>query len=209
MQYKRIAARLQKSELACRLHYHQLTKHRPSIDIAMYDSDGFDATGITATPRASPSCSSNITVTPPTTHEGMEHLKLPSLTAMLDESCHRRRISLPGNLTVPVNQSQPQLTPPSYILPPPRRLLSPFDETKISQVNSGSQRYQLPAPNDPYGHGGHHRSHSFQDHIPNRPSTMTSYFNTPRYSSPMCTSMAAGDRCSVNALLNHHGSFTI
>ena len=212
VQYKRIAARLQKSELACRLHYHQLTKHRPSIDVEMYGSDYFGSPN--APPRPSPSCSSNISISPPTSYESMAQLKLPSLNSLFDDNPHRRSISLPGTLTVPIVQSQRQLTPPAYILPPPRRLLSPFDETRSLQPTAEAQSYRLPAPNDSHCHGGHQRAPSWQDNIHYRASHIgtpprMSNFETPRQSPSMYPSMATGDRCSVNALLNHHGSFTI
>ena len=179
----------------------------------MCDPDGLDADGMSIAPRPSPSCSSNVTLSPPTTYEESGQLRLPSLTAMFDDSPHRRSISLPDNLAVPYFQSQRQVTPPAYILPPPRRLLSPFDEARAMQTAVEGRAHRLPVPSSPYVHGGHQRGVSMT-HLLDASTyrnTSSSYYSMPRQSSPMMSYQATtpGNRCSVNALLNHRGSFTI
>jgi hypothetical protein len=209
IQYKKIAARLQKSELACRLHYHQLTKHRPSIEVEMYDT-GYNEHNYM--PRPSPSCVSNISPTP--SYGEMGQLRLPSLTALFDDGNHRRSVSLPGSLPIPASHAQSQSTPPTYMLPPPRRLLSPFDETRTFVQSSPDMQSRLPVPVEQNPYFTHRRAFSLQDNFPTRgslsgASSYVSGYETPRYPSPAMSAVGSEDRCSVTSMLNGQGAYSI
>ncbi|RMD39469.1 hypothetical protein DV735_g5651, partial [Chaetothyriales sp. CBS 134920] len=162
IQYKGIASRLQKSELACRLHYHQLTKLQPPAKLEAHGSSNIDD----RIPSSStPAHSTNVAATTiPAVDPRLSPLKLPSLAAMIDEV---EPTSLPrhGNAHVPLRQWEQHPCPPGYILPPPRGLRSPFDETRLSHYQDGP-RYHTPAISQRWNPGSPHCMGSLVDILP-------------------------------------------
>ena len=228
--YKRIASRLQKSELACRLHYHQLTVVKQRVNVgaegSWEDDDETDYRPLLQVCHSSPTTPEPMLrlLTPPP-DVGWHTPSLPGVNALLDTAWHRRTASAPEpNRRYSMAASLP--VPPANVtgLIPPQRLLSPFDPNRLMP----RLERELPAPLMAYAN----YSPSFVGLTP--PSTLPSYSpimttKTP----PMLTDMARrpttgraysvpawntphisvtpseyqnpfeADRTSVHALLNH------
>ncbi|RMZ90515.1 hypothetical protein DV736_g2241, partial [Chaetothyriales sp. CBS 134916] len=208
IQYKSIAARLQKSELACRLHYHQLTKLQQPTEAEAHGSKDYYNSGSGGRIISSTPSSTNVAMISPAVDARQSPLKLPSLTAMIDE--HQPNIPLYGNLQVPLpSQWEQQPCPPGYILPPPRGLWSPFDEARVSHHPGDGLRSHVPAISQRWNRGNPQRSASMGslvEILPLPPSSVNTSSPTPSYMatpnpapSPMISS---SDRCSVHSLLD-------
>lgn len=223
--YRRIAASLGKTELACRLHYHQLTVVKPRQTEEAYTP--------LVHPRGTPASVAS-PWTPETTHThnlvespSMEQLTLPSLSKWFEQCGHHRSISLPTRLAAQSSGSQygqdmrtpyVQLAPPT---PPTPNMPSSFTllhaglgvipvhghnrASSYSSARVTSPRLFAPTPmlSPDVSWGWRPRA--------TRCSSISSNGSwgglSPPHShtSPISTntSLASSDRCSVHSLLNH------
>ncbi|ETN37600.1 uncharacterized protein HMPREF1541_07222 [Cyphellophora europaea CBS 101466] len=218
--YRRLAFELGKTELACRLHYHQLTvvKTRQVHDAYMR-----------ATPRQSTSPPTQYPHSPEITNPSTagspisQQRTLPSINRWFDDSDHHRSSSLPTPTGSRCSSPQCEhdgprpwaiVTPPT---PPSSHLLSPFVPARSSLIHPSL--------------GGHHRTCSYPppkirigglscppQYFGNgaaewrpRPTRSMSISSNERdilaLSPPLCgtgiSSSPNSDRCSVQSLLNH------
>jgi hypothetical protein len=221
--YKRIAAELGKSELACRLHFHQVTVARQRSSPPMTDpipAIEFDLTPPLVHRSSSPNTPalSQDLLKPAPVHP------LPSISSMLplDIGHHRRSKSLPP---LPGHPCVCGFCPPNDLdrkamLPPPTtRLLSPFEPARqpscylahdvghsLSPTSGFS--YRLPTPATSLASSpecGHWTPGS------SRSSSISSFTSiAPSYGSPGCGNHLIGhDRCSLQSIMNQNIPSTI
>ncbi|KIX07969.1 uncharacterized protein Z518_02623 [Rhinocladiella mackenziei CBS 650.93] len=106
--YKHIASRLEKSELACRLHYHHMTVGRKGHRAGEFDDDMSEESGIMSPPPVpaegrSPSQKENESALPEDpilpAPDTTKLCTLPSFETFLRDTFHRRSLSMPDSDT--------------------------------------------------------------------------------------------------------------
>ena len=233
--YKRIASRLQKSELACRLHYHQLTVVKQRINIgaggSWEDDDDAYCRPLLQVCHSSPTTPEPMPrmLTPPP-DVGWHTLSLPGVNALLETAWHRRTASAPepngryskaASLPVPANNMTGLI--------PPQRLLSPFEPNR----QAPRLERELPTPSMSYNNYSPlltgltppstlpsyspimtTKTPPTLNHMARRPSASRAYsvpaWNTPHISVTPSEheNPSEADRTSVHALLNHDAPST-
>lgn len=219
--YKRIAAQLGKSELACRLHYHQVTvaRQRSSPPVA----DSIPAIEFDPSPplvhRASspntPALSQDRLLKPTPVQP------LPSLSSLLpvDFGHHRRSKSLPPPLghcsCASCLHMEGERKP---MLPPPAHLLSPFDPSRQLSCGVNHDALQDMSTSHAISYRLPHITNLRNSPEPlpwtpssSRSSSLSSFGSIfPVHTSPGCGNHHMwNDRCSVQSIMNQNIPSTI
>ena len=223
--YKRIAAHLAKSELACRLHYHQLTvaRHRRSYP-SPSSSDDYDSHSQRIAYSSSPIPPEHLPKMMPNSGS-VGFAPLPSLASMLPmDDQHRRCQSLPRyaeDCGCSSCHRETRELSNKPMLPPPQGLLSPFEYRRAQEAQPHGSSWVSPAlksspalssMSSTFSYG-HHRSISstttasgagswtpFSGRSPSGSSIHSFIHPSPNLGCG--NAFDHGERCSVRSILN-------